>query len=369
VSAALPKIAHVDTERGFSGGEVQVFLLIEGLRRQGWRNVLFSPPGSRVEARARDLGVEHVAVAMRNDLDVAAIVAMQRGFRATGAALAHLHTGRATWLGGLAARFAGVPAITTRRMDREVRTGLRTKLIYGTLTRRAVAISPAVADCLRRGGVHGSRVRTIWSAIDPEALRPRRTREETRRDLGARPDQVVLISIGTLVPRKGLDVLMDALATLPDRGTWGAWLAGDGAERENLERRATELGVASNVRFLGRRDDVADLLAACDVVAMPSRREGLGVAALEAMAAGRAIVASNVGGLGQAVLHERTGLLVPPGDARALAAALRSLIEDRSRRERLGAAGPARIAEGFLASQMVEAYAQLYREVLAEVAR
>jgi glycosyltransferase involved in cell wall biosynthesis len=99
---------------------------------------------------------------------------------------------------------------------------------------------------------------------------------------------------------------------------------------------------------------------------MPSRAEGLGVAALEAMAAGRAVVASRVGGLGEAVVHERTGLLVPPDDAPALAAALLALVEDADLRARYSAAGPGRVAEGFLAEQMVDAYEALYREVLEE---
>jgi glycosyltransferase involved in cell wall biosynthesis len=362
-------VAHVDAESGFSGGETQVFLLVEGLRRLGWRNVLLSPPGSRCEARAAELGIEHVAVAMRNDLDGPAVLALRRSLERAGARLAHLHTGRATWLGGWAARMAGIPAITTRRMDRDVRPGLRTRLVHGTLTRATVAISPAVAESLRRAGVPAGRVRTIWSAVDPESLRPRRARDEVRRELGAGPSQVVLLALGALVRRKGLDVLLEALGrSARERREWDLWVAGDGPEREALERRAAEIGLAPNVRFLGRWADAAELLAACDVLVMPSRREGLGVAALEAMAAGRAVVASDVGGLGQAVVHERTGLLVAPEDADALAAALDRLVGDASLRAWLGRQGPSRIGEGFLASQMVAAYDALYREVLAEAA-
>ena len=144
------------------------------------------------------------------------------------------------------------------------------------------------------------------------------------------------------------------------------WIAGEGADRESLERISRRLGLADRVRFLGRRTDSPDLLAACDVFVLPSRREGLGVASLEAMAAARPVVASRVGGLAEAVVHERTGLLVPPGDPRALGEALIRLLRDDALRERLGAAGPDRIAEGFAAEQMIEAYEKLYLEVLAE---
>jgi glycosyltransferase involved in cell wall biosynthesis len=114
---------------------------------------------------------------------------------------------------------------------------------------------------------------------------------------------------------------------------------------------------------------VADLLGACDIFVLPSRHEGLGVAALEAMALARPVVATHVGGLGEAVLHQRTGLLVPPDDAAALRAALARLLREPLLRERLGAAGPARIAKRYHAEAMVEAYERLYFEVLEERAR
>src|SRR5262245_29286488 len=109
-------IAHVDSERGFSGGQVQVFLLMEGLRERGHRNLLCCRPGSLQEQRARQLGLETAAVSMRNDAQLTAVPRLAAAFRRHGVDLVHLHTGRANWLGGLAARWAGRPAVSTRRM-------------------------------------------------------------------------------------------------------------------------------------------------------------------------------------------------------------------------------------------------------------
>ena len=368
-------IAHVDAEAGWSGGEVQVFLLLEGLRARGHRAVLLCPPGSRAAAEGRARAFEVREVAMRNDLDLGAVARLAAAFRELAPDLVHLHTGRATWLGGLGARRAGRPAITTRRMDREVRRGWRTRVVYGPLpralggplVRRAVAISPAVERCLLEGGVDARIVRVIASSVDPDAARPLVAREDTRRALGADDDELVLLTLASLVPRKGIDVLVDALGLLAARGAAPvAWIAGEGEQRAALEARAAGLGLGGRVRFLGRRDDARDLLAACDAFVLPARREGLGVAALEAMAAARPVVASRVGGLAEAVVDGRTGILVEPGDARALADAIERLARDPALRARLGAAGPARVAEGFLAEQMVEEYERLYREVLAE---
>jgi glycosyltransferase involved in cell wall biosynthesis len=357
----------VNSERGFSGGEVQVLLLLEGLRKLGHQPVLFCPPKSRSfeEAVRRNLPV--VATRMRNDFDWPAIVALVRGFRHCGADLVHLHTGRANWLGGLAAWLVGLPAITTRRMDRVVKRNWRTRLIYRHLVQRALPISPAVAACLIEGGVPAERIALIAEGVDPRQLQPRAGREETRAARGATADEHVLLALSALVHRKGLDVLLEALALLAADGLPATlWIAGDGPERATLAAHAARLGLDRHVQFLGQRQDGPDLLAACDVFVMPSRREGLGVAALEAMAAGRPVVCSAVGGLTFSVVDGRTGLLVPPDDPRALAAAIARLLRDDALRHRLGAAGPGRIAEGFLTEQVVAAHEQLYRTVLRE---
>jgi glycosyltransferase involved in cell wall biosynthesis len=367
-TAATPlRIAHVDAEREFSGGEVQVFLLIAGLAARGHTNLLFCPPDSRAAEQAVRRGVAVETVPMRGDLDLAAAWRLARRLRAARADVVHLHTGRAAWLGGLAAWLAGVPAIVTRRMDRPVQPGWRTRLIYERWTRRAVAISPAVAECLAAGGVPRQRVVLIRSAVDVARLQPSADRTAWRAREGVGADDVVVLAMSALVRRKGLDVLLDALAVLARRDLRPTvWIAGDGPERAGLAAQAARLGLTAQVRWLGQRSDVGDVLNACDVFVLPSRREGLGVAALEAMASARPLVASAVGGLGDAVLDGRTGLLVPPEDPPALATALERLLNDAALRARLGAAGPQRVAEGFLPEQMVAGYEAVYREVLAD---
>lgn len=364
-SAHPPRhIVHVDSEKEFSGGEVQVFLLIEGLRKRGWQNVLVCQPESRCADEAGARGIETRLVPMRNDLDVPGLVRLTRLLGHLQVDLVHLHTGRATWLGGIAARLAGVPAMTTRRMDRPVRRDWRTRWIYRNLIQHVAAISPAVARHLAEAHV-GAPITVIQSAVDPCALIPAKGRAAARSALGVSGEQPVLLVLAALVPRKGIDVLLRALSVLGKRGVRPLlWIAGDGPERGPLEAQAHLAGLSCQVRFLARRTDVADLLAACDVFVLPSRREGLGVAALEAMAVGRPVVASAVGGLREVVTDGRTGLLVPPDDAEALAGALERVLQDEELRRHLGASGPERIREGFLAEQMVGSYVELYEKVM-----
>jgi glycosyltransferase involved in cell wall biosynthesis len=352
----------------FSGGEAQVFLLLEGLRELGQRVVLVAPPGSAALLQAGRRGIECVGVRLRNDIDLPSALALRRVILDLRPDIVHLHTGRATWLGGHAARWAHTPAISTRRMDREVKRNARTRWIYARLLARVVAISATVRGLLVAGGVDPARIALIPDGVAPEALRPRRPAGELRAELGASPADVVLLVLSSLVRRKGVDVLLEALALLAARGLRPTlWIAGSGAERGALERLAAQHGLRS-VRFLGQRQDARELLAACDVLVVPSRREGLGVAALEALAAGRAVIASAVGGLLEAVVQRECGLLVPPEDPVRLAAAIEELCTQPELRERLAAGGPRRVAEGYLASQMVAAYDELYRGVLAQAA-
>jgi len=161
--------------------------------------------------------------------------------------------------------------------------------------------------------------------------------------------------------RKGHAVLLAAAAGLASAAPRLRYVfCGEGRQAEALARAAAALDGA--VEMVGFRRDVAACLAAADIVALPSLQEGLGVAALEAMAAGRPVVASRVGGLAEAVVHEETGLLVPPGDPTALAAALARLARDPDLRARLGAAGHARVLARYTATRMAEGTLACYED-------
>jgi glycosyltransferase involved in cell wall biosynthesis len=187
---------------------------------------------------------------------------------------------------------------------------------------------------------------------------PPDARRSVRAAWGAGPDDVVVLVPGALERRKGHAVLLAAAERLPAGSDLRFVFAGAGSEEAALRRRAGQLGVA--VVFAGFQKDIGACLAAADVVAMPSLQEGLGVAALEAMAAGLPVVASRVGGLGEAVVDGETGVLVAPGDPVALARALAELARDPGRRARLGAAGRRRVLARYTMAQMAEATLACY---------
>ncbi len=356
-SRSALRVAHVTTERGFGGGEVQVLLLMNGLAAAGVRQTLYCPPGSAIGARARERGLEVRELGMGTYLSFGAVLRLRRALREHD--VAHLHTGRASWLGSIAARLADVPRVVTRRTMRKVRPGWRTRLVYGGDRVAVVAISRSVAEVLRAGGVDAARLSVVLDSVDLDRIPVRQGRDATRAALGVGGGELLALGVGKLSVGKGFDVLVDAVAQLRDVPLKVA-VAGDGPEREALAARIHERGLQDRFALLGQRGDVGDLLEACDLLVMPSRHEGLGNAAMEAMGRRRAVVASRAGGLAELIEHEQNGLLAPPGDAVALAAAIRRVCEDAQLRRRLAEAGPARLDRGMRPEQGVADYLEIY---------
>jgi glycosyltransferase involved in cell wall biosynthesis len=189
-------------------------------------------------------------------------------------------------------------------------------------------------------------------------------RAVVRRELGLKDHDVLILAVGNLRPRKGHMILLRALAEL-DRLAAGqaahVAIAGDGEEAQRLQAFANEQGLASRVHLLGLRRDIPNLQAAADISAMPSYWEGLPLAVLEGMFGGNPIVASNVGGISEAVRHGVEGFLVEPGAVEQLADALRPLIDDPLLRGRMGAAALERAQSEFHVEHMSERYLALYR--------
>lgn len=235
------------------------------------------------------------------------------------------------------------------------------------LADRVVAVSAAVRDELvARFGARPERVVVIPNGVDLERYRAGSGRQQARRDLGLPEGAFVAGAAGRMLPVKAFDRLLAAVPTLRRDGLpVHLALAGDGPQRRRLEEQARRLGIASSVSFLGVRGDMATFFAAVDAFVLPSLREGSPRALLEAMAAGRPVVASAVGGVPEIVEDARSGLLVPPGSSDDLAAALARLAADPALALGLGAAARQRVEDHFSLDAMVHAYQRLYASLLS----
>jgi len=217
-----------------------------------------------------------------------------------------------------------------------------------------------------RIGLPANRVLTLRNAIAPMAPVGAADRAALRAALGLAPDDLVVGTLGRLYePKKGLAVFLDAAERITaDVPRARFVLAGDGPSRPALEKRAGAPGLAGKVRFAGARRDVHRLLAAYDLFVQPSLWEGFGLTVLEAMAMERAVVASAVGGHREIVRDGIDGVLVPPGDPRALAAAVVDLLADPGRRAASGRTARARVLAEFPIERLVDETTALYDALL-----
>jgi glycosyltransferase involved in cell wall biosynthesis len=344
-----------------AGGQAVALELARAARTRG-DEVSFVAPGHGpfVErAGAEGFGVAFVDVRRTHRLDSA--LRLARLLRRARADLLHTHALAAgNVVARVGARLAGVPVVAHLHIENHFRAA--TAPVIRTLdnvTARSCARLVAVSDDTRRAyerqGYPRSRIEVVYNGVATMAN-------------GALPhnDPPVIGEIARLCDVKGQRELIRALADIPSARLVlaGRDLEQGGAFQAELEREAARVGVSDRVEF-GFRDDVPALLEQLDVVALPSWTEGLPMVVLEAMAAGRPVVATPVGGTPEVVSDGETGLLVPPRDPQALAAALRRVLEDRGLAERLAAAGRRRVEEHFTLDAMNRRMLELYDEVAA----
>ncbi len=360
-------VLHVDPERGFSGGETQVLALAEELLRMGVRGWIACDPAGGLAARARACGIDVVDLRVRRGHDPGAGLRLRAIVRERRPEVVHFHTARALTL----APFVPRPAfrVVTRRMDQAPRgAGAYVRWLYARVD-AIIAISTAARGGLVARGVPAARIDLVHSGVDVSRFAGLPGRDAAAREAMEVPaGRSVVAIVAQLHRRKGHDVLLHALARMPREGRPLCLAAGTGPEGDALLDLSRSLGLSSEVRWLGQVADVRGVLRAADVVAMPSRAEGLGVAAIEALAAARPLVASAVGGLPEIVRDGIEGVLVPPEDAGALGTALARCLSDEGLRERMGEAGLRRAA-AFSTAAMARGTLAVYERLLARPVR
>lgn len=421
MSERATDILYVITDLEIGGVPLHVYRVALAMRQRGWRVRVASlaragPVGRMLE----DAGIAVNACNGRGGLDARVVFRLAGLLKRCRPAIVHTLLFHANVAGRWAAKIAGLSADRVICEIQTVEVERRWHLWVDALTyggcRLTIGNSPSVVDHLAAGAcIPRDRLRLVAGGIDPAPIRAAAPADRVGLGLGA-ADRIVLW-VGRLDPVKGVDVLIDAFvratpqrrtrrrsgttrrstssrtrppnesddvrgarATSPTCGprvaaapACGArpddarvhlLIVGDGAERAALEARVGALGLRDTVQFLGRRDDVSSLLRAADVFAFPSRTEGLPNALLEAMAAGCAIVATDVPGCRDLIQHDATGLLVPYGDTCALADAIAVLLRDTGLAQRLGSAAAVAAGRDWHIADTFAAYETVYDEVI-----
>jgi glycosyltransferase involved in cell wall biosynthesis len=385
-------VVHLIEALGPGGAERLLYTNLKHFDPQRFRSTVITvyPHATHWLEPIQALGVPVVPLNCRSTREIPKGIATLRNWLlANKPDLIHSHLWAANIIGRIAGRLTGTPVISSvHNPDHEAQAwadGADVSLIKRRIVRaldrwtakagndRLIAVSNYVKQSANRHlGVPLDSIELVYNPIDTDlltSLSPT-NRAEVLRACGLPPDSLILLNVARLSPQKGLLYALRALPSIRKRFP-SAHLLSVGATTdprwlEHLEQEATALGVKDHFHVLGGRRDVIDFLRACDVFIFPSLYEGLGIALIEAMAAGCACVASSAGPIPEVVSDGEDGLLVAPGDPEAIAAAVCRLLDDESLRLRLGTAASKAALSRFQPRQSADALTRIYESVSAK---
>jgi len=359
---------HIDDPPTWRGGQAQVLHLLKGLRKASHRAELVSRPGSVLAERAEEAGVKVHRIRMRGEADVLAAYRIAKIVRSGRFDVVHMHTAHAHMLGCLAcARNPEPLCVVSRRVDFPIRKHALSlsRIKYAFRVDHYIAISNAVKEVLVEGGVKPDKISIVHSGVEPRGADG--DGPDIRREFGLADHERIIGTVGALVGHKGHRYLVEAVPLIRKKIPNARFiLIGDGGLRADLEDLASRLGVQDAIIFAGFRPDAYNLMRQFELFAAPSHMEGLNTSILDAMMAERPIVATRAGGIPEIVVHEESGLLVPPKDPASLAKAILELLEDREKAACLASAGKQRATGGFTAHHMAQGTIAVYEMLLQD---
>jgi glycosyltransferase involved in cell wall biosynthesis len=363
----LIRSLHIDTARTWRGGQNQVLLTVTGLEELGHPAFLVANQAGELKRRARE-GLRFLGFNPRSEFDVHAAWQLARILGDVQADVLHAHDPMGVALAAMALRMntklAKQPlVVASRRVDFHLKRHAFSKWKYQQID-VFIAASRLIASMLKDDGIPADRVEVVHDGVNVGYI-DKQPAVDARATFWVPHGAPLVGNVAALVPHKGQRHLVAAAARvvreLPDARFL---ILGEGELREALERQIRDLGLERHVLLGGFRPDVLGLVKSLDFVVMSSVTEGLGSAILEAMTCGKAVVGTTAGGIPEAVVDGETGLLVPPHDEAALAAAIVRLLGDPGLRDRLGAAGRVRVEREFSVEKMVAKTVDVYERRL-----
>ncbi len=363
------KIAHVSASLHYGGKENGVVNLVNGLDPKIFENYIFTyVRGGALALRVDPTRCRVVELGDKLGGDYRLYFKLAREFRRYRIHIAHTHSWATAMEGIIGAKMARVPIIIhgehgTMKTDTKLHIQIQRRL--WNATDQVLSVSQALRENLhKKFDFSKERIRVVANGVDLSRFDLSRNGVDYKARLGLPPNALVFGAIGRAVPVKAYPILLQAaglvFSEIPNAHLV---LVGDGPLLDELVQSAQDAGILNRVHFLGARKDVPEILRALDVYVLSSESEGMSNTILEAMASGRPVIATAVGGNPELVVDGETGLLVPPNDPAALAVAITKLLREPEQRRQMGVLSRQRIEEKFSLEVMVRHYAEVYLEV------
>jgi glycosyltransferase involved in cell wall biosynthesis len=342
------------------GGAEEYFLrLIKSLRAAGHKVIVVTKRDTPLRYEIEKCDVELHAWHTHGKIDPVTLSRLCRLIRRKRVDVINTHLTTASLLGAMAGRMTGVPVIAhVHAADSKT---------FFQFAHYLVAVAKGVEQHLTDQGVPAAKIHLLYYGVDLERYAHPLPVAEAKARLGLPAETRTIGIVGSLIDRKGHRFLLQALKQIePQTGPVHAIFAGEGMLEENLREMAASFGMSERVHFLGFRRDVIEVVSALDVFALPSLKEGLSIAVMEAMALRRPVIATAIAGMPEVVRDGETGLLIPPGDVDALAQALLRLLNDPSFAERLANDGRHFLEQHFDQRDCLAEVERFYHKVASE---
>jgi glycosyltransferase involved in cell wall biosynthesis len=364
-------ILHIMTRLPVGGVENQLLTVLKQYDREKYAPIVCSlSDKGQIGMEIENEGIEVICInKLRHTFDWSIIRDLYRIIKERNIHVVRTHQYHANFYGRIAAIIAKVPCIIASvhniyTRDRKLHRRLLNKIL-GKLTDRVIAVSSAVKeDIVRYDGLREEKIMVINNGID-QGLFVGHDRNGSREEIGIPVDANVIGTVGRLTHQKGQKYLIEAFALVKKKDPkLKLVIAGDGDMRSELEDITRSLGLVHDVLFLGMRRDVPRILSVIDIFVLPSLREGLVNALLEAMAAGKPVIASDIKPIREIIDSSDVGKLVPVGDSSKLAASIEELLNNHSIMEKMGRAAKEHAASVFSIASTIADYTQLFEETL-----
>ncbi|MBI3755207.1 MAG: glycosyltransferase family 4 protein [Deltaproteobacteria bacterium] len=359
-------ILHTESSKGWGGQENRTLKESIGLKKMGAKIIIACPSDSKLAKVGADNGIEMKTIKMESSFSPFAIASLLKIVKKEKVNIICTHSGKDSMLGAIAGRLSKMKPKIVR--TRHLALPITSKITYSIFPHKVVTVSEYVRKYLvEEKGIAADKVFSIPTGVDLEVFNIDVVKAVSREALGISPDAVIVGTIAILRRKKGHHTLLDAIPLVLKEIPNAAFLfVGDGPQRENIEKKLSELGIAGSVKLLGLRKDIPEILKTIDLFVLPTLQEALGTSFLEAMAMSKPVVGTRVGGVPEVVNEGVSGMLVEPENSAALADAIINLLKNRDKMKKMGDEGRRIVETKYSVDVMVKNLYDFYKSIITE---
>ena len=361
-------LLHTESSKGWGGQENRIIKESLGVKRLGARVIVLCQPDSNLAAKAAESGIEVRTCRMRKSYDLSAVMYILRLIKDEGVDIISTHSGRDSFLAGLAGRLSRRKPSIVR--TRHIALPITSRVSYALLPHLVVTTSEYVRQYLISEGIRPERIVAVPSGIDIDTFNPAVISSGLRQEMKVDEYAPIVATIAILRFKKGHHTLLESIPRVLKEVPEALFLiVGDGPQEKNIDEKIKAMGLSQKVLMLGLRHDIPEILKAIDLCVLPTLQESLPQSLLQAMAMEKPVIGTDVGGVGEAVKDGINGRLIAPNNSCALAEAIIDILKDREKARRMGIEGRKIVERSYSAGGMAEKMFALYSSICANHGR